>query len=138
MIPMNWHSSHFIFGEVMFLIASIFLDMGCIPSWLIHYPRYSKSSHSTNDFLALTFSPAFFCRWKTISRWCKWSCQSDFVVINRSSIYILTYSRSPIKDDIFSWKISGLFNGFHLIHLLSSWKSDINHTVPSFFLEWKM
>ena len=120
---MNRCSSRVFVGGAMLLIASIFLNIGWIPAQVIQYPRYSSSSRAKKDLRVLTLSPASFIRWKTTSKWCKWSCESDFVVSKRSSIYVRTYLRSSINDDIFSWKISGLFDN----PIGSFWYSYLAH-----------
>jgi hypothetical protein len=54
---MNRRNSLQVVGSTIFLMASTFLGIGCIPDLLIQYPRYSVSSAQKVDFSALTRNP---------------------------------------------------------------------------------
>jgi hypothetical protein len=88
-------------GRTIFLMASTFLGIGCIPDRLIHYPRYSISVAPKVGFSAFTrktLSDGFF---RTHSNFSKSSSKVLHEMTRRSSSYVLIKLRCCIKSDIF-------------------------------------
>ena len=94
----------------MCLIACTLFGKGIMPSLVIKKPRYSRLSLANLDFSALILKPAAFSFFKTTFTLYKWSWKLPLLMIQKSSILALTYSKSLNNSFIFSWKISGLLH----------------------------
>ena len=59
-----------------------------------------------NDLAALTFNPASRSLLRTATSFSKWSSRVPLMMINRPSMYSLTYSRAYIRSIISAWQMS--------------------------------
>ena len=81
----------------MFLIASTLWGKGIVPCLIILNPRYSRSFPAKKDFSTFTLNPFCFNLLNALSILLMWYSKYLLLIINRSSIYVVTYSR-PLNN----------------------------------------
>ena len=103
---MTAHTCFWVFGSVIFTMASNFLFIGRIPFQVTQKPRYSIVVCPKNGFLILHLSP-FSLRFYIVSSiFSKWSYQLPLVIMSRSSMYTRINSNPWNLLFIFYWKFS--------------------------------
>ena len=84
-------------GTAMCLIACTLSGKGIIPCLVLSKSRYSKLSLAQNDYSALILKPAAFSLLRTIFTLCRWSSKLTLLMMKRSLISALTYSK-PLNN----------------------------------------